>query len=143
MEFVVNSLSHQSSIRKGSYMNKRIVFLALLTFIFVAMGFAQAKKSAAKADPVKYELASIKVESAVCNSCANTIEKALKKVDGVKSVKVDIDKKVANVKYVAVKATLTQLETAISNVGYDANDMKRNKAAYDKLDDCCKIEGNK
>lgn len=124
-------------------MNKRIIFLAMMTFIFVVVGFAQVKKQAVKAEPVKYELASIKVESAVCNSCANTIEKALKKVDGVKSAKVDIDKKVATVKYVAAKATLAQLETAVSNAGYDANDMKRNKAAYDKLDDCCKIDGDK
>ncbi|MBI3587514.1 MAG: heavy-metal-associated domain-containing protein [Ignavibacteriales bacterium] len=123
-------------------MNKRILVLATLVFAFAVAGFAQAKKQTTKAEPVKYELAAIKVESAVCNSCANTIEKALKKVGGVKSAKVDIDKKVATVKYVATKANLSQLETAIANAGYDANDTTRNKAAYDKLDACCKIDGD-
>ncbi len=123
---------------------KQILVLFLSFSMISTLGVAQTKQQKNDNKPAaKVETVSIKVESAVCGSCANTIEKALKKVDGVKSAKVDIDKKVATVNYSAAKANLSQLETAISNSGYDANDTKRNKAAYDKLDDCCKIDGDK
>lgn len=123
---------------------KRILVLFLAFAMISTLGVAQTKQQKKDNKPAtKVETVSINVESAVCGSCAKTIEKALKNVDGVKSAKVDIDKKVAEVKYVASKANLSQLETAIATAGYDANNTKRNKDAYEKLDACCKIDGDK
>ena len=39
------------------------------------------------------------------------------------------------------KCPLTQIETAISNAGYKANDKEAVKSAYDKLPRCCKVDG--
>jgi copper chaperone CopZ len=71
------------------------------------------------------------------------VTKAVKKVDGVKSAKVDVKKKTATVTFVSEKATLAQLEKAIADAGYDANNTERNQAAFEKLDECCKIEKKK
>jgi hypothetical protein len=59
-------------------------------------------------------------------------------VEGVKQVKVDLDKKVAEIQFIPVKVDLARLETAIVNAGYDANDKKRNSESYEKLPECCK-----
>ena len=43
--------------------------------------------------------------------------------------------------YNSEKVSLTQIETAISNAGYKANDKEAVKSAYDKLPRCCKVDG--
>ena len=58
----------------------------------------------------------------------------------MKEIKVDIDKKIAEVKFIPAIVTLEILENAITGVGYDANDKKRSSQAYEKLDACCKID---
>ena len=80
----------------------------------------------------------IKVPTIVCNSCVTTVTKALKNVDGVKTAKVDLKKKTATVTYASTKVTVDKLEKAIAAAGYDANNVKRNPEAYEKLDACCK-----
>ena len=87
------------------------------------------------------ETATIKASSMVCGSCAKTIEKAVYKVDGVKEVDVDIKSKIVQVKLVPGQTNVETVEMAISDAGYDANNRKRDAAAYDKLDACCKIDG--
>lgn len=89
----------------------------------------------------KTEVANIQVASLVCGTCADNVEKALFQVEGVKAVDVDMDKKIAEVKYVPYQTDVQVLERAIVEAGYDANEKKRDAAAYEKLDDCCKIDG--
>ena len=115
---------------------KRISTLVIIALLGLTALFAQTKQ---KAD-VKLETAVIKVPTIVCNSCVSTITKALKKVDGIKSTKVDLKQKTATVSYVSAKLNLSKIEKAIANAGYDANDTKRNPAAYEKLDACCKAD---
>jgi copper chaperone CopZ len=86
------------------------------------------------------ETAAIKADTMVCGSCAKNVEKALYAVEGVKSVHVDLDKKLVEVKYVPAQTNLGTLEHAVTDAGYDANDKKRDPGAYDKLDACCKKE---
>lgn len=85
--------------------------------------------------------ATIKATSMVCGTCADNVEKAVFAVEGVKSVSVDLKEKTVEVKYVPEQTNLQTLESAITDAGYDANDRKRDAAAYDKLDACCKIDG--
>ena len=82
----------------------------------------------------------VSVPTIVCNSCVTNITKALKKVPGVKSTKVNLKEKTATVSYVATKVSVQKIEKAISDAGYDANNVKRDPAAYEKLDACCKID---
>lgn len=119
----------------------RLISFILTSLLAIAIVGAQPKqKDGPKAGGTKIETAVIQVPTIVCNSCASTITKAMKKVDGVKTVKVDLKKKTATVSFAMSKASLKEIEEAIANAGYDANDTKRNQAAYEKLDDCCKID---
>jgi len=83
----------------------------------------------------------IHASSMVCGSCAKNVENALTKVEGVREVSVDLKTKMVQVKYTPEKTNVQSLETAVSNAGYDANEKKRNPEAYEKLDNCCKIDG--
>ncbi|MBI4548882.1 MAG: heavy-metal-associated domain-containing protein [Ignavibacteriae bacterium] len=85
--------------------------------------------------------ATIAVNSMVCGSCAKTIEKATYTVEGVKSVKVDIEKKTVEVKFAPLQTNVETIEVAITDAGYDANNRKRDPNAYEKLEACCKIDG--
>lgn len=93
-----------------------------------------------QSDPGRIERTSIRVESAQCGMCASAIEEALQALEGVKKAEVDLDRKQANVEFLPAKADLARLETAITKAGYDANDKKADPAAYEKLDECCKVK---
>ena len=59
--------------------------------------------------------------------CAKTIEKKIAKMDGVKSAKVDFDKRIAKVEYDEAKVTPIILEKAVTSVAdvYTVRDMKK------------------
>lgn len=61
--------------------------------------------------------------------CAKTIEKKMAKMEGVKSAKVDFDKRLAMVEYDEAKVTPKSLEEAVAKVGdvYTVKDMKKVK----------------
>ena len=82
----------------------------------------------------------ISVPTVQCGNCVKTITAALDKVDGVESVKIDLDKKVAHVNYDPKKLKLADIEKAIAAAGYDANDVKRDEEAHSKLMACCQSE---
>jgi copper chaperone CopZ len=68
-----------------------------------------------------------------CGMCDRNISKALDKVNGVKSYEVNIESKKVIVTYDEAVISLTEIENAISKAGYDANDKKADKKAYNKL----------
>ena len=59
--------------------------------------------------------------------CAKTIEKKMAKMDGVKSAKVDFDKRLAMVEYDEAKVTPTSLEETVTKVAdiYKVKDMHK------------------
>ncbi|MBM2840072.1 MAG: hypothetical protein HW412_600 [Bacteroidetes bacterium] len=135
---LTNNILHPLSKQKENHMARTITLLitALLT---IGLLSAQTKqKPEPKVTDAKVETTVIQVPTVVCGSCASTITKALKKVNGVKTTKVDVEKKIATVTFASTKSTLTKIEKAIANAGYDANSTKRDPAAYEKLDACCK-----
>jgi len=106
------------------------LFLALTFSLFITGAFAQEKAK-------KTETIQIKT-SAVCNMCKHTIETALYKLKGVKSANLDVASKVVTVDYNPSKITSEQLKTAITQVGYDADEMPADPKAYENLHRCCK-----
>jgi copper chaperone CopZ len=80
----------------------------------------------------------IALPSIVCNSCVAKIEKALKKVDGVIDYTVSLDNKNTSVTYDDSITNLEKIEIAITKAGYDANDKKADRDAFEKLPGCCK-----
>lgn len=81
--------------------------------------------------------------SAVCGMCKDKIEGALAFEKGVVKSKLNIKTKVISVTYNPEKTGPDKIRKAISLVGYNADDVKADKAAYEKLDGCCKKDGCK
>lgn len=101
-------------------------------------GFALFLAVAMTVMAATYKTETIKVPSVQCGMCKQRIESALMKMKGVKSISVDVESKVATVKYDASKLTVAKIERAISNAGYDANTIKANKKALKGLSACCR-----
>ena len=76
--------------------------------------------------------------SAVCGMCKDRIEQGLAFEKGIKDVSLDVETKIATVKYNPAKITPDEIRTAISKLGYDADEVLADKKAYDKLPACCK-----
>lgn len=62
--------------------------------------------------------AEIKVLGMACAGCSGSVEKALAKLDGVKSAKVDLAKKTAYIEYDSVKLSMEDFKKAIQGAGY-------------------------
>ncbi len=60
------------------------------------------------------------VQNMTCAMCPITIRKALQRVEGVQSAKVDFDSKTANVTFDPQKTNIEALINATTNVGYPA-----------------------
>lgn len=76
--------------------------------------------------------------SAICDMCKSNIETALKKEDGVKKARLNVDTKVVTVTYDSTKTNTEKIKKAITMSGYDAADMKADTTAYGNLHSCCK-----
>ena len=79
------------------------------------------------ADDAVLAKAEFNIEGMTCAiGCAKTIEKKLAKMDGVKSAKVDFDKKLAMVEYDEAQVTTISLENTVTKASdtYSVNGMK-------------------
>ena len=79
--------------------------------------------------------------SAICESCKNRIEKALKATDGIVSANLNLDNKKIKVKYDPTKLSPDQIRAAIAGTGYDADGVKANADAFKALPPCCQAKG--
>jgi copper chaperone CopZ len=111
-------------------MKKGLIFLA--TFFIIASIHAQQKK------PVTVK---INTPSVQCEMCKKKIEDYLKFEEGVIKSLVDFKQKKTTVSYLSDRTNLETVKTAIANAGYDADDVKADKDAYEKLPKCCKKPG--
>ncbi len=64
--------------------------------------------------------AEIKVAGMACAGCSGAVEKALSRLEGVTSAKVDLAKKTAYVDYDSAKLGLQDLKKAVEDAGYSA-----------------------
>ena len=102
--------------------------LIVASMIFAAQSFAQAKK-----------IETIKIKtSAMCTQCKDRIEQGMAYEKGVKDVVLDVETKIATIKYNMKTTTPDELRKKISKLGYDADEVPANKEAYEKLPACCK-----
>ncbi len=73
-----------------------------------------------------------------CETCGGLLEKTLIKQNGIQMIVLDEKKMTISVVFNSKKTNLETIKTAISNLGYDADEIKANPTAYQKLDGCCK-----
>lgn len=108
----------------------------ILTICMNVNAWAQESKGS-EMDSIT-ETATINLPTIKCGSCVETVTNAIRELKGVEEVNVDKKTKMAVVKYDATKLKVTDIESAIAKSGYDANEVKRDKKAYEQLDSCCK-----
>lgn len=94
-----------------------------------------ASVSAQQKKPLTVKISTPTVQ---CQMCKDRIEDYLKFEEGVTKVTVDFKQKKTTVTYLADRTNLENIKAAIANTGYDAEDVKAAKDAYDKLPKCCK-----
>ena len=97
-------------------------------------GFALTSTAQVKASLT----AKIKTPTIGCDDCKNRIETYLKRYDGVTSVQVNWHQKITTVKYLTDRTNIEEIKTAISNCGYDADDIPAFDEAYKRLPKTCK-----
>lgn len=73
-----------------------------------------------------------------CETCGQNFDSNMLKVAGVKMYELDEKNNTITVYYNARKTDLLAIKNAISKMGFDADDVKADPDAYDKLDGCCK-----
>jgi copper chaperone CopZ len=87
--------------------------------------------------------AEIKIKtSAQCEECKERIEKNMAFEKGVKAVNLNLEDKVLTVTYKSNKTTPQKLREALSEIGYDADDVAADPKAYAKLPACCQKGGH-
>ena len=108
--------------------NKGILMILITMSVLIFSGFILADK---------YLEIKIKT-SAVCGMCKDRIEQGLAFEKGIKDVSLDVDTKIATVKYNPGKTNPDEIRKLISKMGYDADSIPADQKAYDKLPACCK-----
>jgi hypothetical protein len=105
---------------------KKLLLLILFMAWFSGMAFSQKKVT-------------VKIKtSAECDMCKTRLESNLIYEKGVKFCKLDVPSKVLSITYNSEKTNLENLKKSISMLGYDADELAADTAAYNKLPECCK-----
>lgn len=108
-----------------------LVFVLLLVSVFT---FAETPKT---------ETVKIKT-SAICEMCKERIEKKLAFTKGVAESNLNVESKdkVVTVTFNPKKTSVDKIKKAISEVGYDAEEVAADAKGYEKLPSCCKKGGS-
>ena len=113
---------------------KNVMITGMMMLLFVwSAAFSQDKK-----------VETLKVKtSAVCDMCKDRIEQGMAFEKGVKSAVLDVKTKIITITFNPAKTNPDDLRKAISKLGYDADNVPADKAAYAKLPACCKKDAAK
>ncbi len=109
---------------------KNILTIALVLFTLTAFGQKQKK------------VQQIDIQtSAECGSCKERLEGKLNYTSSIVFADLDVPSKVLTVKFKTKKISLEEIKKIVSELGYDADEMKANPTAYEALSQCCKVGG--
>jgi periplasmic mercuric ion binding protein len=104
--------------------------ILLLTLALGVMSFKQDKVQSATIQT-----------SAECGSCKERIEEKLNYTKGIVYSNLDVPTKVLTVKFKTEKISLDEIKKIVSELGYDADDIKANHEKQLKLPKCCQPGG--
>ncbi|WP_299098395.1 heavy metal-associated domain-containing protein [uncultured Winogradskyella sp.] len=132
---------------------KTISLVAIIALVFtscknesepevITAGIEVSEKDVAQSlDPnATYAKVEFGIEGMTCAmGCAKTIEKKMAKMEGVKSAKVDFDKRLAMVEYDDAKVTPKSLEETVGKVSktYIVKDMQKVESFGSEKKSCC------
>lgn len=110
---------------------KSIISIGICTILIMVV-FSSTCVGQKKVDTVMIKT------SAVCGMCKDRIEGGLAFEKGIRSASLDVETKVATVVFNPAKTSPGQIRKVVSQLGYDADTIPANPAAYAKLPACCK-----
>lgn len=79
--------------------------------------------------------------NAECDMCKKRLEGDLNYRKGIVFAELDVASKDLTVKYNTSKITLDEIRTIISEIGYNADEVKANKKSQSELPACCQPGG--
>lgn len=79
--------------------------------------------------------------SAECGACKDRLEEVLNYTSGIKYAELDLETMDLTVKFKTAKISLDEIKKIVVETGYDADNMKANPEAVEKLPACCKPGG--
>jgi len=109
---------------------KTIISLAAIAMLMVSC-------SVSKGTSDNKETATIKTNTE-CGMCKEKIEGKLNYEKGIVFAELNVPSKVVTVKFKSDVITLEQIRVIISDLGYDADEVKANLNAQNNLPACCK-----
>ena len=101
----------------------------LLLTLFTTLSFGQSQ---AKKDTVQIKTSSI------CDMCKRTIEGDLAFEKGVMYSNLDLETDVVTVVYKPKQTSADKIRKRLTEIGYDADSLKADPMAVEKLPECCK-----
>ena len=117
--------------------NGKLIAVMIAALMILGQSIYAQVKKADKFSEIKIKT------SSQCGMCKETIEKAMAFEKGVKTSDLDVKTKILTVTYNPAKTSPEKIKLAVSKAGYDADDVKADQKAYDKLSPCCKKGGHK
>jgi mercuric ion binding protein len=109
----------------------------LLTVLLGLFACSTTKDAASKKQTVQL------MTNAECGTCKSIMEKELNYVKGISFAELDVASKVLTVKYSPDKISLDEIKVLVSQIGYNADDVKADPQAQSKLPACCQPGGMK
>lgn len=97
-------------------------------FAILTFSFAQQKQ---------VQKAIIKTPTVLCEVCKQRIENRLIHDYGMVSVKADYKKQTVSVAYITDRTNIENIKTSLANMGFDADDVAADQAAFMKLPKTC------
>ncbi len=113
---------------------KHLKMLALIGFAMVATG-ASAQKRTEKA-VIKTMLYCNHCKA--CETCGALFDKQILRISGVKMYELDEQAMTITVFYNPKRTNVDAIRRGIAHLGFDADELKADPDAYEKLDACCK-----
>jgi len=110
-------------------------------FIFIAIFLLTVANAAAQQKAVQKAIIKTTISCdhcKACETCGGLLEKTLIKTKGIQMITLNEKDAIIEVIYNSKKTDLATIRTAISKLGYDADEVKAEPVAYEKLDGCCK-----
>ncbi|MCX6200263.1 MAG: heavy metal-associated domain-containing protein [Bacteroidetes bacterium] len=112
-------------------MNKNLksFFCAVAIILVLSVGVRASEKQKSQTVTIQ--------TSAICETCKARLEKKLKAVDGVEEAMLNLNNKKIKIKFDPTKTNAIALREIIASTGYDADALKKNAEAFEKLPQCC------
>jgi copper chaperone CopZ len=130
---------NKSFIRKFKNMKSTILRNSIFSFLVVIFSLtAGLSQTGAKTEKAVIKTSIACSHCQQCGSCGKMLNKNLKATAGVKKFTLDDKAETFTIVYDPAVTDIKKLRTAVSKLGFDADGVKADPTAYDKLDECCK-----